>query len=108
MAYSVKSSAVARVAGLSVVLLLTACSHDQHYKREINGNLDYLKATGLQDLNTPSGMILPLESGQYQVPAGTIKGSYGYTAGYPSAGPTAGITEWQPDAAFRQQCSTYY
>lgn len=77
MAYSVKSSAVARVAGLSVVLLLTACSHDQHYKREINGNLDYLKATGLQDLNTPSGMILPLESGQYQVPAGTIKGATG-------------------------------
>lgn len=77
MAYSVKSSAVAKAAGLSVVLLLSACSHDQHYKREINGNEDYLKAAGLKDLNVPSGMILPLESGQYQVPAATGQGATG-------------------------------
>jgi len=77
MAYSVKSSAVAKVAGLSVVLLLAACSNDQHYKRQINGNEDYLKASGLHDLNVPSGMILPLENAQYQVPAAPAQGATG-------------------------------
>ncbi|WP_029684724.1 outer membrane protein assembly factor BamC [Tatumella saanichensis] len=77
MAYSVKKSAVAKAAGLSVVLLLSACSHDQHYKREINGNEDYLNAAGLNDLNVPSGMILPLESGQYQVPQASSQGATG-------------------------------
>ena len=77
MAYSVKSSAVAKAAGLSVVLLLAACSNDQNYKRQINGNDDYLKAAALHDLNVPAGMILPLENGQYQVPAAPAGGATG-------------------------------
>jgi Uncharacterized lipoprotein len=77
MAYSVKNSAVIKVAGLSVAMLLAGCSHDQHYKREVNGNEEYLDAPALSQLNVPQGMILPLESANYSVPPGRSQGAFG-------------------------------
>lgn len=77
MAYSVKKSAVANVAGISVMLLLTGCSHDQHYKREVNGNLDYLQAAPLKELTVPAGMILPLQNGSYNLPEAGGEGAVG-------------------------------
>lgn len=77
MAYSVQKSAVAKVVSVSLVMLLAACSSNSRYKREVSGNEDYLKATPLAALNAPAGMILPVENGQYGVPAGNVNGAIG-------------------------------
>ncbi|MBW5406327.1 outer membrane protein assembly factor BamC [Morganella morganii] len=68
MATLLQKSKVTKLAGLSVVLLLAACSGDQHYKRQVSGDTSYLDAPQLQALNVPQGMILPLQSGQYDIP----------------------------------------
>ncbi len=72
-----QKSTIAKVMGLSLVMLLAACSNDPSFKRQINGNEDYLQAAPLKDLQTPNGMILPLENGTYDVPANTGKGALG-------------------------------
>ncbi len=72
-----QKSTVAKVMGLSLIMLLAACSNDSHFKREINGNEDYLQAAPLKELQTPNGMILPLENGTYDVPPSTTKGALG-------------------------------
>ncbi|XBS68730.1 outer membrane protein assembly factor BamC [Acerihabitans sp. KWT182] len=77
MAYSLQKSMAAKVAGASLFMLLAACSSDQRYKRQVNGNEDYLQAPALSPLNSPSGMILPVENGDYTVPAGTLQGQVG-------------------------------
>lgn len=53
MAYSVQKSTVVKVAGLSLVMLLAACSSDQRYKRQVSGDESYLKAADLSDLQAP-------------------------------------------------------
>ncbi|MGL4213903.1 MAG: outer membrane protein assembly factor BamC [Morganella morganii] len=68
MATLLQKSKVTKLAGLSVVLLLAACSGDQNYKRQVSGDTSYLDAPQLQALNVPQGMILPLQSGQYDIP----------------------------------------
>ncbi|MEN3752194.1 outer membrane protein assembly factor BamC [Mangrovibacter yixingensis] len=77
MAYSVQKSQVAKVVSLSLVMLLAACSSDSRYKRQVNGNEVYLSATPLAELHSPSGMILPIESGDYTIPASNSKGAVG-------------------------------
>ncbi|TKI06667.1 outer membrane protein assembly factor BamC [Martelella alba] len=77
MAYSLQKSMVAKVAGVSLCMLLAACSSDQRYKRQVNGNEDYLKAPELHRLNVPSGMTLPVENGDYGIPAATLQGQVG-------------------------------
>lgn len=77
MAYSVQKSTVAKVVGLSLVMLLSACSNDQRYKREVSGDESYLQATGLSDLRAPAGMILPLQNGDYDIPTVSDKGQVG-------------------------------
>ncbi len=72
-----QKSTVAKVVGLSLIMLLAACSNDASFKRQVNGNDDYLKAAPLKELQTPSGMILPLENGTYDVPPSTTKGAVG-------------------------------
>ena len=69
MAYSVQKSQVAKVVSLSLIMLLAACSSDSRYKRQVNGNEAYLSATPLADLHAPSGMILPVENGDYNIPS---------------------------------------
>ncbi len=68
MAYSVQKSTVAKVAVVSLAMLLAACSSDQRYKRQVSGDEAYLQATPLSDLHAPAGMILPLQNGKYDIP----------------------------------------
>ncbi|MEH0832268.1 outer membrane protein assembly factor BamC [Pectobacterium cacticida] len=77
MRYSLQKSMVAKVVGLSFVMLLAACSSDQRYKRQVNGNESYLQTPAPHALNTPAGMILPVQNGDYDIPAVTSKGAIG-------------------------------
>ncbi len=45
MAYSVQKSRPAKVAGVSLVLLLAACSSDSRYKRQVSGDEAYRSGT---------------------------------------------------------------
>lgn len=53
MAYSVQKSRLAKVAGVSLVLLLAACSSDSRYKRQVSGDESYLDAAPLAELSRP-------------------------------------------------------
>lgn len=77
MSYSVKRSTLATVVGLSTLMLLSACSSDQRYKRQVSGDESYLQAPELHDLKAPAGMILPLQNGDYDVPHAVAKGAVG-------------------------------
>ncbi|MEO1738697.1 hypothetical protein RB531_4213 [Salmonella enterica subsp. enterica serovar Typhimurium] len=68
MAYSVQKSRLAKVAGVSLVLLLAACSSDSRYKRQVSGDESYLDAAPLAELHAPAGMILPITTGDYVIP----------------------------------------
>jgi outer membrane protein assembly factor BamC len=71
MAYSVQKSRLAKVAGVSLVMLLAACSSDSRYKRQVSGDESYLDATPLAELHAPAGMILPIQNGDYNIPVPT-------------------------------------
>ena len=62
MAYSVQKSRLAKVAGVSLVLLLAACSSDSRYKRQVSGDEAYLQASPLSELagETPGPPRAPL------------------------------------------------
>ena len=77
MAYSVQKSTVAKAVGLSLVMLLAACSNDQRYKRQVSGDESYLKSPELRDLHAPAGMILPVENGDYEIPSASSQGQVG-------------------------------
>lgn len=77
MAYSVQKSAIAKVVGVSLVMLLAACSSDQRYKRQVSGDESYLKAADISELHAPSGMILPLQNGDFDIPSVSSKGAVG-------------------------------
>lgn len=77
MAYSVQKSQLAKVAGVSLVLLLAACNSDSRYKRQVSGDESYLEATPLAQLHAPAGMILPLENGDYNIPVVRSNGAQG-------------------------------
>ncbi|ELF4887004.1 outer membrane protein assembly factor BamC [Escherichia coli] len=77
MAYSVHKSRLATVAGVSLVLLLAACSSDSRYKRQVSGDEAYLEAAPLAELHAPAGMILPVTSGDYAIPVTNGSGAVG-------------------------------
>lgn len=77
MSYSLQKSMVAKVVGISLVMLLAACSSDQRYKRQVSGDESYLKALAQHALNTPAGMILPVQNGDYDIPPVTLNGAVG-------------------------------
>lgn len=77
MAYSLQKLKVAKVVGISLIMMLAACSSDQRYKRQVSGDEAYLDVSPLKALNAPAGMILPVQSGNYDVPAATLKGGVG-------------------------------
>ena len=79
MAYSVQKSRLAKVAGVSLVLLLAACSSDSRYKRQVSGDEAYLEAAPLAELHAPAGMILPVTSGDYAIPVTNGSGAVGNT-----------------------------
>jgi len=77
MAYSVQKSTIAKVVGLSLVMMLAGCSSDQRYKRQVSGDESYLQAADVKDLQAPAGMILPLQNGDYDIPSASASGSVG-------------------------------
>lgn len=77
MAYSVQKSMVAKVAVVTLAMLLAACSSDQRYKRQVSGDESYLDAAPLAEIHVPAGMILPVENGQYTVPVTNGSGAVG-------------------------------
>lgn len=77
MNYSVKRSTVATVVGLSTLMLLSACSSDQRYKRQVSGDESYLDATPLAEIHSPAGMILPVQNGEYNIPVTNGSGAVG-------------------------------
>ncbi|MGV3344969.1 outer membrane protein assembly factor BamC [Enterobacteriaceae bacterium LUAb1] len=77
MIYLVKKSTLATVAGLSVMVMLAACSSDQRYKRQVSGDETYLQAADLRELHAPTGMILPLQNSDYDVPVVRRTGATG-------------------------------
>ena len=77
MAYSVQKSRLAKVASVSLVLLLAACSSDSRYKRQVSGDESYLDAAPLGELHAPAGMILPIENGDYNIPVANGSGAVG-------------------------------
>ncbi|KAA8999971.1 outer membrane protein assembly factor BamC [Affinibrenneria salicis] len=77
MTYSVQKSMVAKVVGVSLVMLLSACSSDQRYKRQVSGDESYLDVPAPKALQTPAGMILPVQNGDYDVAAATQNGATG-------------------------------
>ncbi|OAT37428.1 outer membrane protein assembly factor BamC [Proteus myxofaciens] len=68
MATLLQKSKVMKIAGLSLVVLLAACSSDQRYKRQVSGDESYLETAGLKNLTVPAGMVLPLQNGEYDIP----------------------------------------
>lgn len=77
MAYSVQKSTVAKVVGLSLVMMLAACSSDQRYKRQVSGDESYLQAADVSELHAPAGMILPLQNGDFDIPSASTTGAIG-------------------------------
>lgn len=77
MAYSFQKSALTKALGVSLIMLLAACSSDSRYKRQVDGNEAYLQATPLAGLHAPAGMILPVENGDYTIPATRTDGQFG-------------------------------
>ncbi|MCE1781649.1 outer membrane protein assembly factor BamC, partial [Enterobacter hormaechei] len=72
-----QKSKVMTVAGMSLVMLLAACSSDQSYKRQINDDETYLEAPPRKALKVPAGMVLPLQNGEYDIPAIASQGQVG-------------------------------
>lgn len=77
MAYSLQKSTVATVVGLALMMTLAACSSDQRDNRQVSGDESYLNTAPLSPLNAPSGLILPVQTGTYDVPVITRKGDVG-------------------------------
>ncbi|PKE33098.1 outer membrane protein assembly factor BamC [Rahnella sp. AA] len=72
-----QKTAVAKVVGVSLIMLLAACSSDQRYKRQVSGDESYLDAAALHELKAPAGMILPVQNGTYDIQTGTMQGAVG-------------------------------
>lgn len=48
-------------------LFLVGCGSDQNYKREVDGNEDYLNSPVLKPLTVPQGVTVPAESSEYYI-----------------------------------------
>ncbi|AOM39712.1 outer membrane protein assembly factor BamC [Xenorhabdus hominickii] len=67
MATLLQKSKVMKVAGLSLVVFLAACTSDQRYKRQVSGDESYIETPPLKILNIPAGTELPLQNGEYNI-----------------------------------------
>ncbi|MGP1932175.1 MAG: outer membrane protein assembly factor BamC, partial [Arsenophonus sp. ET-DL12-MAG3] len=52
---------------LLLVIFLTACIDNQHYKRQIISNESYLNTPSLKKLIIPKGILLPLRNIEYDI-----------------------------------------
>lgn len=93
MAYSVQKSRVAKIASVSLIVLLAACNSDSRYKRQVSGDESYLDAEPLATLQAPAGMILPVQNGNYNTPVANGSGATGKALDIrPPAQPLALVT----------------
>lgn len=58
-------------------LLVAGCSTDQRYKREVEGNENYLQSSELKPLIVPNGVRVPTESADYHVFKAAREGEVG-------------------------------
>lgn len=58
-------------------LLVVGCSTDQRYKREVEGNENYLQSSELKPLIVPNGVRVPTESADYHVFKAAREGEVG-------------------------------
>lgn len=58
-------------------LLLAACSTNQRYKREVNGDESYLDTPPLKKLSVPQSLTMPIEIGDYYINPDIQKGNTG-------------------------------
>jgi len=58
-------------------LLVAGCSSDQRYKREIEGNDNYLKASPLKPLIVPDSIKVPMASTEYYIFKAAKEGAVG-------------------------------
>jgi len=74
-----KSNAFKRIAIISAFasIFLVGCSSDQNYKREIDGNEDYLNSPSLKALVIPEGVSVPIEAGDFYIDNSDIEGALG-------------------------------
>ena len=77
MAITLQKSTVVTVVGVSLAMLLAGCSTDQRYKRQVGGDESYLEAPGLKPLNSPAGMILPVQNGEFDIRSVNSQGAVG-------------------------------
>ncbi|MBD2791695.1 outer membrane protein assembly factor BamC [Xenorhabdus szentirmaii] len=77
MATLLQKSKVMKVAGLSLVVFLAACSSDPRYQRQVSGDESYLDTPPLKTLTIPAGMILPLQNGEYTIQQMDLAGAVG-------------------------------
>ncbi|UDG80049.1 outer membrane protein assembly factor BamC [Candidatus Steffania adelgidicola] len=77
MTYAIKKSMLMKILGISLTILLPACSSNPHHKRELNGNEDYLKSPALHALISPIDILLPLQNGDYAIPPSPDTGEIG-------------------------------
>lgn len=60
-----------------ITLITVACSSDNRYKREVNGNESYLDTPKLERIVAPEGMVLPVPSSEYSITPVNEKGKVG-------------------------------
>lgn len=58
-------------------LFIAGCSSDQRYKREVEGNENYLKSPALKPLIAPEGVKLPVPSNEYYINKAAKEGPIG-------------------------------
>ncbi|MWP62102.1 outer membrane protein assembly factor BamC [Gilliamella sp. Pas-s25] len=74
-----KSNVIKKTAVLTVLasLFLVGCGSDQNFKREVEGNEDYLKSPTLKPLVIPKGVKVPAESGDFYIDKSEFHGDLG-------------------------------
>ncbi len=77
MVFTVKKPLLAGTLGLCASMLLTGCGYNQSYIRQADDGDSYLKASGLEALHSPSGMILPIQNDKYAPPFAGSNGPVG-------------------------------
>lgn len=89
MDYLMQKAVVAKIVNVSlIIMLLEACTSDQRYKHQFNGNEDYLKAPSLHALSSPTCMILPPQNDYYEIPSAPCSGTVGKSLDIRPAGVT--------------------
>lgn len=74
-----RNNRIKKTAVLTVVasLFLAGCGSDQNFKREVDGNEDYLQSPILKPLIVPEGVAVPVENGDFYINKTQYKGALG-------------------------------